>query len=107
MVNNYTELVSKSESLNIKDLQAQVFHDQEILNMFEDYRKVYEERENINLGAHFEIDKSALNVPRKLRKIKLDDTVELCLMKTGNFIERGFDENKGRSYYKIYFSKEK
>ena len=107
MVNNYTELVSKSESLNIKDLQAQVFHDQEILNMFEDYRKVYEERENINLGAHFEIDKSALNVPRKLRKIKLDDTVELCFMKTGNLIERGFDENKGRSYYKIYFLKEK
>lgn len=104
---NYTELVSKSESLNIQDLQVQVFHDQKILNMFEDYRKIYEERENINLGAHFEVDKSALNVPRKLRKIKLDDTVELCLMKTGNFIERGFDENRGRSYYKIYYSKEK
>ena len=49
----------------------------------------------------------SLNVSRKLRKIKLDDTVELCLMKTGNFIERGFDENKGRNYYKIYFTKEK
>lgn len=107
IVNNYTELVSSSESLNIKDLQDQVFHDQEILNMFEDYRKLYEERENINLDAHLEIDKSALKVPRMLRKIKLDDTVELYLMKTGNFIERGFDKNKDRSYYKIYFSKEK
>lgn len=75
--------------------------------MFEEYRKIYEERENVNLEARLEVDKTALNIPRKLRKIKLDDTVELCLMKTGDFIERGFDENIGRKYYKIYFSKEK
>ena len=36
IVNNYTELVSNSGSLNIKDLQDHVFHDQGILNMFED-----------------------------------------------------------------------
>lgn len=107
LVNNYTELVSKSESLDIKDLQAKVFQDKKVLSMFEEYRKIYEERENVNLETRLDVDKTALNIPRKLRKIKLDDTVELCLMKTGNFIERGFDENKGRSYYKIYFSKEK
>lgn len=107
IVNKYTELVSTSENLSVEMLQTKVFQDNEILSMFEEYRKIYEERENINLEAHFEVDKSALNVPRKLRKIKLDDTVELYLMKTGNFIERGFDEKKGRSYYKIYFTKEK
>ena len=93
--------------MDISELQSEVFQDKKVLNMFEDYRKIYEERENINLGSRFEVDKTALNVSRKLRKIKLDDTVELCLMKTGNFIERGFDENKGRNYYKIYFTKEK
>lgn len=107
LVNNYTELVSESESLDIKDLQAKVFQDKKVLSMFEEYRKIYEERENFNLEARLEVDKTALNIPRKLRKIKLDDTVELCLMKTGDFIERGFDENKSRKYYKIYFSKEK
>lgn len=107
LVNHYTELISKSEYLDIEDLEAKVFQDKKILNMFEDYRKIYEERENFNLEANMVVDKSALNVPRKLRKIRLDDTVELCLMKTGNFIERGYDENRGRSYYKIFFSKEK
>lgn len=107
IVNNYTELVSKSENLDIKDLQAKVFKDKKVLSMFEEYRKIYEERENVNLEARLGVDKTALNIPRKLRKIKLDDTVELCLMKTGDFIERGFDENIGRNYYKIYFSKEK
>ena len=107
MVNSYTELISKSQNLNIEEWEAKIFRDKKIQDMFEDYRKIYEERENFNLEANFRVDKSALNVPRKLRKIRLDDTVELCFMKTGNFIERGYDENKGRSYYKIYFTKEK
>lgn len=107
IVNNYTELISKSESLSIEVLQTKVFQDKSVLNMFEEYRKIYEERENVNLEACLEVDRTALNIPRKLRKIKLDDTVELYLMKTGDFIERGFDENIGRNYYKIYFSKEK
>lgn len=96
-----------SENLNIEELETKVFRDKKILDMFEDYRKIYEEREIFYVEANIEIDKSALNVPRKLRKIRLDDTVELCLMKTGNFIERGYDKNRGRSYYKIYFTKEK
>ena len=107
IVNNFTTLISKSEKLDISELQSEVFQDKKVLNMFEDYRKIYEERENINFGSHFEVDKIALNVSRKLRKIKLDDTVELCLMKTGNFIERGYDERRGQNYYKIYFTKEK
>ena len=107
IVNNYTELVYKSESLNIEDLQTKVFQDKKVLSMFEEYRKIYAERENVNFEARLEVDKTALNIPRKLRKIKLDDTVELCLMKTGDFIERGFDENKDRNFYKIFFSKEK
>lgn len=107
IVNNYTELISKSESLSIEVLQTKVFQDKSVLNMFEEYRKIYEERENVNLEACLEVDRTALNISRKLRKIKLDDTVELYLMKTGDFIERGFDENIGRNYYKIYFSKEK
>lgn len=39
--------------------------------------------------------------------IKLDDTVELYIMKIGQFIERGYDEAKGQKYYKIFFRKKK
>lgn len=106
IVNNYTDYVEKSEKMNLVDLQSTVFRDPKILSMFEDYRKIYEERENIDLEARLAIDKSALTIPRKLRKIILDDTVELCLMKTGNFIERGYDEHRNQYYYKVFFNKE-
>lgn len=107
IVNNYTDYVAKSEYLNMEEMQSEVFQDEKILSLFKDYLKIYEERENVNIGKQFEIDRSALKVSRKFRKIKLDDTVELCLMKTGDFIERGYDDNRVQYYYKIYFSKEK
>lgn len=105
-VNKYADIVYKSEHVNLYDLEKEVFKSKEILDMFEDYRKIYEERESIKIGDSFSVDKKALTISKKTRKIKLDDTVELYLMKTGNFIERGFDDNRGLNYYKIFFSKE-
>ena len=107
IVNKYSEVVSKSGTISIRDLESEVFQNPEVFDMFEDYRKIYEERESIKLADEIIVDKKALNVSKKIRKIKLDDTVELYLMKTGSFIERGFDGNKGQNYYKIFFSEEK
>lgn len=107
IVNKYADIVYKSEHVNLYDLEKEVFKSKEILDMFEDYRKIYEERESIKIGDSFLVDKKALTISKKTRKIKLDDTVELFLMKTGNFIERGFDDNRGLNYYKIFFAKEK
>lgn len=45
--------------------------------------------------------------PSDPRKISLDDTVELYLLKTGDFVERGYDDARGKYYYKLFFSKEK
>ena len=107
IVNKYADVVSKSDTVNITNLESEVFQSQEILDMFEEYRKIYEEREGIKFTEKIAIDKKALNVSKKIRKIKLDDTVELYLMKTGTFIERGYDDDRGQNFYKLYFNKEK
>lgn len=107
IVNKYADVISKSDTVNILNLESEVFHNQEIFDMFEEYRKIYEEREGFKLTDKFAIDKNALNVSKKIRKIKLDDTVELYLMKTGTFIERGYDDDRGQNFYKLYFDKEK
>lgn len=107
IVNKYADVVSKSDTVNITNLESEVFQSQEILDMFEEYRKIYEEREGIKFTEKIAIDKKALNVSKKIRKIKLDDTVELYLMKTGTFIERGYDDDRGQNFYKLYFDKEK
>ena len=74
---------------------------------FSEYCRVYEEKEGIKFYNSFDVDKKAVVLPKKVRTIKLDDTAEINLLKTGGFIERGFDESEGLNYYKLYFSKEK
>ena len=107
MINKWTESVKSSEKVSIDEVSAEVLGKGEMQTLFADYCRAYEEREKITLGGSFEVDKKAISVPKKIRTIKLDDSAEINLMKTGSFIERGYDQNRGLNYYKLYFSKEK
>lgn len=107
LLNRWTEQVKSSEVFQFKLTAEKVFEDKDVVNMFSEYCRVYEEKEGIKFYNSFDVDKKAVVLPKKVRTIKLDDTAEINLLKTGGFIERGFDESKGMNYYKLYFSKEK
>ena len=107
MLNKWTENAKSSDKIDISRMADDVLLDDETKNQFWAYCKAYEEREGIRLSGTFEADRKAISIPKKIRTIKLDDTAEINLMKTGSFIERGFDEGRGLNYYKLYFSKEK
>ena len=89
------------------DMASSGFEDSKVAVQFDEYRKVFEEREQLKFQDLFEVDKKAISVTKTARRIKLDDTAEIHLMKTGNFIERGYDDGRGMYYYKLFFSKEK
>lgn len=106
LLNDWTEQVRASDSIQLKHVADIVIQDDGIRDMFLEYSKRFEEREGINLSESFEVDRKAVSLPKRVRTIKLDDTAEINLMKTGEFIERGFDERRRLHYYKLYFSKE-
>lgn len=107
LVNHYTSLLSHADVIDLAELQEQVFQDKKLSDMFDEYRKIYEERENVSFDSRLTLSHSATNMSKKYRKISLDDTVELYLLKTGDFVERGYDDARGKYYYKLFFSKEK
>lgn len=107
LLNQWTEEVKRADRFEVKQVAAQVLEDEDLRDAFSEYCRAYEDREGIKLGGGFDVDKKAISLPKKMRTIKLDDTVEINLMKTGPFIERGYDEKRGMNYYKLYFSKEK
>lgn len=107
LINKCSELMKEADMLNIDETARSLFKDSKITNQFAEYRKVFEQRESLILQDSFGVDKKAVAVLKSTRRIKLDDTAEIHLMKTGNFLERGFDDEKGMYYYKLYFSKEK
>lgn len=107
LINSWAELVKKSDELEIESLAKEVLADDDLTEMFSGYYKAFEEKEGMSLSGRISIDKKAITVPKKVRTIKLDDAVEINLIKSGSFIERGFDEDRGMHYYKLYFSNEK
>ena len=107
LLNRWTEEVKKADRFEMKAVAVQVLEDDDMRDAFSEYCRAFEKREGIKLSGGFDVDRKAISLPKKVRTIKLDDTAEINLMKTGPFIERGFDEKRGMNYYKLYFSKEK
>ncbi len=107
LLNRWTEEVKNADKFEVTQVAAQVLEDKDVRDAFSEYCRAYEEREGIKLAGSFDVDRKAVTLPKKVRTIKLDDTVEINLMRTGSFIERGYDEKRGMNYYKFYFSKEK
>lgn len=107
LLNRWSEQVKTADVFQMKEAAQEVLGDKNVADMFAEYCRVYEEQEGVKLSGSFDVDKKAVTLPKKVRTIKLDDTAEINLLKTGGFIERGYDEGKGMNYYKLYFSKEK
>ena len=84
----------------VKQAAVNVFVDKDMIDMFSEYCRAYEEREGMKLSEAFDVDKKAVTLPKKVRTIRLDDIAEINLLKTGGFIERGYDESRGMNYYK-------
>ena len=91
----------------LSDIGSQIFEDPSLTEKFEAYRKAFEEHKNIVFQESFSVDKSGLSTTKSIRRIRLDENAEIHLLKTGNFIERGFDSASNLYYYKLLFSKEK
>lgn len=94
-------------SVNLSEIGHQIFEDPAISEQFVEYRKAFEKHQNIEFQDSFTVDKSGLSTPKSIRRIRLDDNAEIHLLKTGSFIERGFDSTSNLYYYKLLFSKEK
>ena len=107
IINRCNEILLNAEEANVTEISKLVFQDKEYEKLFLEYKEEYEAKTGNSIADQFEIDKKAINIHKATRCIKLDDTAELHLYKTGSFIERGFDESKNMYYYKLFFSIEK
>lgn len=107
ILNKGMELIKDKGAVNISEIGEQIFEDPTINEQFEAYRKAFEEHNDIRFQDSFVVDKKGLSTAKTIRRIRLDDTAEIYLLKTGAFIERGFDSTSNQYYYKLFFSQEK
>jgi len=110
--NNYINYFEDNDSYDIDSFTDSLFKDDKIQKDFFEYHKSHEESFDFDMYDKFELSQRDIKKEKKKIKniIKLDTKLELKVLLdrdsgTKN-IEKGFDEDKGMYFYKIYFNEE-
>lgn len=99
----------KKETVNIDDYAENVFQNKEVVEEF----KKFDKQQHINNGIEFINDLELSPMAVKQRgivcdnKIRLDNNFELRILDGENNLEKGYDENRKKYYYKLFFDEER
>ena len=110
--NDYIDYFESNESYDLESFTSHVFKNEDVKKEFFEYQSSNKEVFDIELDERFEVSQNDVKKEKKKIKniIKLDTKLELKVLLdkdsgTKN-IEKGFDTDKGMSFYKIYFNEE-
>ena len=110
--NDYINYFEDNDFYDVDDFTDNLFKDDKMKKDFFEYHKSNEESFDFDMYDKFELSQSDIKKEKKKIKniIKLDTKLELKVLLdrdngTKN-IEKGFDEEKGMYFYKIYFNEE-
>ncbi|MBK8922255.1 MAG: nucleoid-associated protein [Saprospirales bacterium] len=98
----------ENEQFEVDDFAETLFPDAEQRTAFKEYRDEYARMYAVTLEDKFDISLSAVKKEFKVLKsvIKLDKNFHIYVHGRRDLIERGFDEDKGKKYYKVFFDDE-
>lgn len=98
----------ENENFEVEDFTNSLFPDEEQAAVFKEFKEKYVEEAAVPLVDQFDISQQAVRKSSKVFKnvIKLDDNFKIYISGRRDLIERGFDEEKGKTFYKVYFDQE-
>lgn len=115
LMNKALNYFSRNEVFDRNDFKEEVITSTvpQHLGSFDEYSQTYEAEQGVQSEEGFAISKHAVRQKRKEfpNNIKLDTQIEIRVpskfaSEAGEYIERGFDENRRMHYYKLYFNGE-
>ena len=106
---NRSNDVVKAGKVNVTDYAKKVFNDDVIAGHFTGY--VQKKAGDLGMDMDTEFLSSQQAIKKKkttaLTSIKLDQNFDIHIHGGDNLLEKGYDEEKGMKYYKLYFKEEK
>ena len=80
----------------------------EVIQEFNNYKQRYRNKYEVEIPASFDIDETAVKKSKKYLRsvIKLDKNFHIYVHSRPEFLERGYDADKGKSFYKVFFEVE-
>jgi len=108
LLNRSGEYFKENDMFEVDDFTQQLFPEEAQQEAFKEFREEYAKAYAVPLEDKFDISGQAVKRDFKVFKsvLKLDKNFHIYVHGRRDLIERGFDEDKGKKYYKVWFENE-
>lgn len=108
LLNRSMDYFKTKEVFDEKEFEEEVIANPQAASMFKEYKDSFADEFDSPFQTNFEIASSAVKkmAPAYKSIIKLDKNFHIYVHGKREYVETGFDEEKGMNYYKLYFERE-
>lgn len=108
LLNRSGDYFKDNDIFEVGDFAQQMFQEEEQQEAFMEFKDQYAKAYAVPLDDKFDISQQAVKKEFKVFKsvIKLDKNFHIYVHGRRDLIERGFDDEKGKKYYKVFFDAE-
>ncbi len=109
LINKSKKFFKETDNFEMEDFTEKVIEDKNLIDSFNNYKKVYESENEVQIANEFEISDSAVKKQSRVYKsvIKLDKNFHIYVHGNREYITKGYDEKTGMQYYQVFFNEEK
>jgi len=108
LLNRSMDFFNKNAAFSEKEFEKEVIRQPEVIDAFQDYKGFFESEKNMPLHDSFDISKDAVKGEKKNFKsvLKLDKNFHVYVHGKRQYLEKGFDSQRGLNFYKLYYEVE-
>ena len=108
LLNKSMDYFKTRDQFNLNEFAEEVIHHPEVVDTFMNYKRNFESNRNYAIDESFDINLAAVKKQAKVFKsiLKLDKNFHIYIHGRRDLIERGYDEQTGQKFYKLYYEEE-
>lgn len=108
LLNKSVQYLKEKETFDLNEYAEEVMQEPQIIDSFKNYKQEFVNDYDLNISDSFEISGAAFKKQaRRMRSvIKLDKNFHIYVHGNREYIQKGYDEESGMHYYKVFFKEE-
>jgi hypothetical protein len=108
LLNSAANYFKEREKFDEREFETEVLEVPENIQSFQDYKNNYQEENELKIENEFSINENAFkDTKRYMRSVlKLDKNFHVYIHGKREYIERGYDDERELSFYKLFFEEE-
>jgi len=108
LLNRSMDYFKTKETFDKEEFQEEILGNPKAISLFNDYQKEMQDDLDMEIDSIFTIANQAVKKMQATYKsiLKLDKNFSVYVHGKREWLEKGYDDEKGKNYYKLYFEQE-